>query len=131
MKKLIISIVILIFSLTLIPTVDAGQRDKGNKKGNRDRYQERSYKDPHGGRYQHRRYKKNRGHHYGHYKKGPFGRHYEKNYRGHWRSWRHWDDHYSKNRHRYPKGGYYHDNYGFLMFKFCDQGACFSFSIGH
>ena len=105
------------FSLTFIPVVDAGKNDRRNKRDRANHYEQREY-----GRNPHYRGPKG-GRRHGHYK---HGRHY---YRGHWKSWNEWRRHYRHNKDRYRGGKYYRDKRGHLMFSFCEQGTCFSFSI--
>ena len=75
------------------------------------------------------------------YREHPYDkhRHYERyehgghryTYRGHWRSWKDWDDYAREHRELYDHGRYYREG-GHLMFRFCDpdSDSCFFFSIG-
>ena len=133
-KNLLIFLSIIIFSFSMISFANA-DRYKGNKKGDRDRYQERNYGDRHRSDRQYRYdrgHRRDRGHHYGHYKRPPRGRYYHSpRYRGHWRSWRSWERHRQRYPKRYRSGRYHHDRQGYMMFSFCEsEGVCFSFSIG-
>ena len=84
----------------------------------------------------HRDYAGHRG-----YRECPYDRHrhYDRHvhrghtytYRGHWRSWKDWDDYARRYPERYQHGRYYRED-GHLMFRYCDPdgGGCFFFSIG-
>ncbi len=75
--------------------------------------------------YKERPYDKHR--HYKHHKHHD----HQYTYRGHWRSWREWDDYARHHPRMYKYGRYYRDE-GHLMFRICDpdSGGCFFFSIG-
>lgn len=128
MKKILLAIILLIFSLSVIPVVDAGKSDKRSKKRQTfDQQYDRGYTKNHGprGGYDHG---------WGHHKKNKHRRydHRSPKYhnRGHWNSWDKWDRHYRRNHHKYRDGKYDRDRDGFLRFRFCDgEGFCFSFSI--
>ena len=105
----------------------AGQRDK-NKRRHNDGYALKYKGDNHRGNYRRnngdRHYKNGYRYKYrGHRKYQP------KHYRGHWNSWKSWDDHYRYNRNLYRHGRYYRNN-GSLYFGFETDEGFFGFSIG-
>lgn len=124
MKKLVVFLIVLIFSLSTISASIAGKNDKRNQRRGGDEYNQHQRYDNRGGNHWNRNYKKHprRSYHHKQYR--------HRNYynRGHWN--RHdWNRHYNKNRHKYRSGKYYRQN-GFLTFSFCErEGVCFSFSI--
>jgi hypothetical protein len=78
-------------------------------------------------RYQ-QRYRHDNGHHYGwRIPPGHQKRYYH--YRGHWNSRKSWERYHRRHRYEHRNGRYYRDNRGSLIFRFCDDTACFSFSI--
>jgi hypothetical protein len=129
--KLFILITVLITTLAFTMTVNAGQRDRGNK-GKRDQgYQQDQGRD--------RGYNQDRNRGHGRYHKPPrWKKHHGQrrhvpNYHRHrqWRRWNDWDHHYRQHPRRYPDGRYHYDRQGNLNFSYCepDSGNCFSFGI--
>ncbi len=111
MKKLVIFIVVLI---TLCWTVPVIAKDKRNRVPKRDnRYEQRDHHD--GYRYRYyggKRKQRHRGH-----------------YRGHWRSYNHFEKHRMYRHRDYRRGRYYkRDNQ--LYFEFENEDGRFVFSIG-
>lgn len=121
MKKLLIGFLVLIFTLSFTMVTSAGQRDKDRKQQPQQR--ERQYKND--DRRQHPRYY-GQGYRYHHHDR----RNYRPNhYRGHWRSWREWNDHRRHNHNWYRNGKYYREN-NKLYFEFENEDGRFVFSIG-
>jgi hypothetical protein len=114
MKKLFLFLFAIFISIILVTPVNAGRGDKGSQRGNQ------SYERQHGPMHYGQGYRFN---HYDHRNYHP------RNYRGHWRSWHEWDDHYRNHRNWYRDGRYYREN-GFLYFEFENDGQRFCFSIG-
>ena len=109
MRKLIISMLVLLFTLSFSLTALA-DRGRGNAYGHMKQapgYYGQGY-----------RYK-----YFGHRPYHP------KNYRGHWMSWREWHDHYDHHRNWYRGGRYYHEG-NQLYFEFENEDGRFVFSIG-
>ncbi len=127
MKKLLTTVVFLIFALSSVSFVYA--HDKRVPKRERGR---KHYEEPMRDRGYRHDYRKDRGRHRGrpHYR-GAWDRYHHPGYKGHFGSRRNWDRYYHRHRHNYQKERYYRDKDNFLMFSFCerDSGMCFSFSI--
>ncbi len=92
-----------------------------HRRGHGPSHMDNRYQGHHG--YRERPYNKHR--HYNQYRHN----HREYAYRGHWRSWNSWEAYRMQHRDRFRHGHYYRQD-GHLMFRFCDNGACFFFSIG-
>ena len=126
-KKIIISIVVVLFMLTGVSFADQHiNRDRNQYMGHKEwkaqqKQKRRDYRNKERGldhygqgyRYQHRGHRQHRPNHY----------------RGHWRSWREWDSHRRHNRHMYNRGHYYRHG-GSLYFQFNTPDGTFAFSIG-
>lgn len=115
MKKVIVYLIVLVFMLTGTSIAGQGNRDRGNK--HHQRYEHKRTPPRHYGegyRYQYRGHRK----------------HHPPHYRGHWRSWRAWEDYYHHHRHTYKRHRYYRDNSGSLYFEFETEEGRFAFSIG-
>lgn len=119
-KKVIISMVVVLFMFTGVSFADQhmshGQWKKQQKQQHR-QYLERQRHGPdhygQGYRYQYRGQRHWRPRHY----------------RGHWRSWQEWNSHRSHNPHVYNHGHYYRHG-GSLYFQFRTPDGIFAFSIG-
>ncbi len=128
MKRLLIILVMIMFTLSGVMIAEAHDRDRKKKRNRAHKYE---------------LYETHIHHFYPHHPQRPHKRHkdswryYHRNrpphpypyYRGHWK--RHDWERYRKHHHgRYNHGKYYRDNRNHLKFKFCDgNGVCFSFSI--
>jgi hypothetical protein len=121
MKKFIAILIALIF---LMPAVSmAGDRRRG--RDHRDKY--KVYTNKHVRAHKEDRYapvhpRFKRGHTY---KYRNYHSHHPFHYRRHY-TWREW---YGGPRYQHPHGAY-HRSEGQLMFSYCENGLCFSFSIG-
>lgn len=133
MKKFIILVVVLIFSLTSFPAYAKDKRRGGDTRGNKQyhyngypkqQHRDRGYRDRGRGHGRQKHYR-----HYGNYHRRP--RHHSPNYRGHFNSRHAWNDYYRRHHREYRNERYYRGPDGFLRFGFCerDSGICFSFSI--
>ena len=121
-KKIIISIVVVLFMFTGISFADQNNQYMGHKQWKAQQKQKR------------REYRnKERGlDHYGQgYRYQYHGhRHWRpRHYRGHWRSWQEWNSHRSYSPHVYRHGHYYRHG-GSLYFQFATPDGTFVFSIG-
>jgi hypothetical protein len=116
MKKLVISLFIILFSLVFTFPAIADRQGRGG--GDRQSQKvEKHYKQP-------------PGHAYGYRYKYHGHRHYDPpHYRGHWRSWRSWHDHYENHRHLYRHHRYYREG-GSLYVEIENEDGRFVFSIG-
>jgi len=110
MKKLIAILVMIVF---LLPAASLAG-DRRNKK-----HDNRGWKRNHG---HHKVYRHRRDNHNYHYRR-------------HFNSWNDWQRYHRKHRKRHQRGWYesrWYDgrhNGGVVMFRFCESGTCFSFSI--
>jgi len=121
MKKYLVWLLVLIFTFSFSGIASAGKKDKGRKQG---KNYERQYKNERRDKRAPKYY--GQGYRYNHHGR----RHYRPNhYRGHWRSWRQFDDHRRHNHRDYRKGRYYRQN-GSLYFEFENEDGRFVFSIG-
>jgi len=123
MKKLITILVIFAFLLPAVSAVSfAG--DRGRNKNYQKKYKtydNRGYgwHRNHGQHRVYRHHRDNRNYHY----------------RRHFDSWYDWQRYYNKHRRKYKDGWYDsrwydgHHHGGMVMFKFCEDNGCFSFSI--
>jgi len=124
MKKYLIWLLVLLVSISFSTVSFAGKRGGGPKKN--DEYYRKDGN----------LYKKNRTQkspqYYGHgYRHRYYGkRHYHpRHYRGHWRSWRAWED-YRRHHHREYRRGHYYRKNNQLYFEFETDEGRFVFSIG-
>ena len=115
MKKLVVGLFIILFSLAFTLPATADRKKHGNdKRGNR---VEKHYKQP-------------RGHAYGYRHKYHGHRHYHpRHYHGHWRSWRSWEDYHHHHRHDIKRKRYYRKDNSLYVEIETDEGR-FVFSIG-
>jgi hypothetical protein len=128
MKKLIVALVALIFLMFSFGGAMA-KNNKSRSDNQGQRYRQEQQRDNRGvkSKQRHQRNYRDDGYRYrykGHRRHNP--RH---SYRGHWRSWRQWDNHRHYNHNSYEKGRYYREG-GSLYFEFETDEGRFVFSIG-
>lgn len=129
MKRLLVIIMAIVFSLSIVSFAGAGKKDK-SRNGNRQQNQQYRQKGQRGPNNYYKGPSGERGHHRWSNRYRRHGRPHHYQYRGHWRSRNQWENHRRRNHDRYRDGRYYRDNNGFMMFSFCEgNGLCFSFSI--
>ena len=135
MKKMIIFVTFSFFFL-LATAIPAISKDDARDASGRSTYKERIHKFDGHGNHHRPDYYRYRGYSERPYEKDRFYMNYDHrghryDYRGHWRSWKHWDRYAKKHPNIYKYGRYYRQN-SHLMFRFCEPGtgSCFFFSIG-